>query len=526
MSRSLQLAGAVAAPLLVAATISSPANADVIEVQVQITNLAPAGGTHLTPFWAGFHDGAFDLYDLGSPASTFLERLAEDGATTPLAGLFLGSSDADNAGVTEGTIPADVGIPVIAPGGTATRSFRLNTGLATSRYFSYASMVVPSNDAFIANGNAMAFMVIDEKGAFVGADFTVVGSMVRDSGTEVNDEIPMNTAFFGQSMPDTGTVEGGVVASHPGFLPVGSGGILDALAFANADFTQPDYPIARITVTRRAKVRVRIENSAPDLGSSITPIWVALHDGTFDTYDNGAPATPALERIAEDGNTAFLAADFAASGAGGVDATLPADVGIPVVLPGGTATGILVADPLAPSSRWFSYASMLVPSNDAFIANGNPFAHPIFDEAGAFIGADFSVLGLQANDAGVEVNDEVPANTAFFGQMTPNTGVDENGIVHPHPGLLAPGSGGIVDSPDFVNADFVLGQYAVATFTLSLVPAADPDLSGDTTIDGFDMGQLLTAWGYNPGNSADLDANGTVDGGDLGLLLEAWGAVR
>jgi hypothetical protein len=50
-------------------------------------------------------------------------------------------------------------------------------------------------------------------------------------------------------------------------------------------------------------------------------------------------------------------------------------------------------------------------------------AHAIFDEAGNFIGADFIVLGSNVLDAGSEVNDEIPANTAFFGQMAPNTGV-------------------------------------------------------------------------------------------------------
>jgi hypothetical protein len=72
--------------------------------------------------------------------------------------------------------------------------------------------------------------------------------MVLDAGTEVNDEIPMNTAFFGQMMPNTGTNENGVVMTHPGFLPPGSGGILDDPMFANANFKAADYQVAEITV--------------------------------------------------------------------------------------------------------------------------------------------------------------------------------------------------------------------------------------------------------------------------------------
>jgi hypothetical protein len=90
--------------------------------------------------------------------------------------------------------------------------------------------------------------VFDMMGGFVGGSFIVSGGMVLDAGTEVNDEIPMNTAFFGQMMPNTGMVENGVVMIHPGFLPPGSGGILDDPMFANANFKAPGYKVAEITV--------------------------------------------------------------------------------------------------------------------------------------------------------------------------------------------------------------------------------------------------------------------------------------
>lgn len=129
-------------------------------------------------------------------------------------------------------------------------TFSLNGLLASSRYFSYATMIIPSNDAFIANGNPMAHRIFDDAGNFLGADFIVLGSSVLDAGTEVNDELPMNTAFFGQMAPNTGTPQGGVVAIHPGFLAPGTGGnILADPMFANADFKASGYQVARITVT-------------------------------------------------------------------------------------------------------------------------------------------------------------------------------------------------------------------------------------------------------------------------------------
>jgi len=47
------------------------------------------------------------------------------------------------------------------------------------------------------------------------------------------------------------------------------------------------------------------------------------------------------------------------------------------------------------------------------------------------------------------------------------------------------------------------------------------DLNGDGTVDGADLGILLSAW--NTSGPGDLNGDGTVDGADLGLLLSAWG---
>ena len=125
-------------------------------------------------------------------------------------------------------------------------TFDLDGSLPSSRYFSYASMVIPSNDAFIANGNPLAHAIFDASGDFLGADFLVAGAAVLDAGTEVNDEIPENVAFLGQTVPNTGTTESGTVQIHPGFSPAGN--ILSA--FPGADFTAPGYQVARISITR------------------------------------------------------------------------------------------------------------------------------------------------------------------------------------------------------------------------------------------------------------------------------------
>jgi hypothetical protein len=149
----------------------------------------------------------------------------------PLSGLFAASPGA----ITDGTLFGPSG--PIAPGASTTSSFALDSSQLT--YFSYASMVIPSNDAFIANGNPQQFQIFDGAGFVGGVDFTVLGTAVLDAGTEVTDEIPMNT----------GTPQNGVVTLHPGFMAMGMGGILDDEMFENANFKLPGYQVARITVT-------------------------------------------------------------------------------------------------------------------------------------------------------------------------------------------------------------------------------------------------------------------------------------
>ncbi len=55
--------------------------------------------------------------------------------------------------------------------------------------------------------------------------------------------------------------------------------------------------------------------------------------------------------------------------------------------------------------------------------------------------------------------------------------------------------------------------------------ACPADLTGDSNVDGADLGLLLAAWDTADAN-ADLNDDGNVDGADLGLLLAAWGACQ
>ncbi len=250
------------------------------------------------------------------------------------------------------------------------------------------------------------------------------------------------------------------------------------------------------------RVVVKIENLAPQQGTSQTPFWVGFHEGDFDTYDGATPASNdprpgsvAMERICEDGNTGPISQDFADLSFG-VDATIAGVAG--PIAPGETVSKTFLLDALNPDTRYFSYASMILPSNDFCISNGNPLAHPIFDDAGNFIAQNFFVTGDETLDAGTEVNDEIPANTAFFGQQTPNTGVDEGGLIGDigdlpdFLGFLSPDARQtpptILGTPQFSMADFTVRGYPFVKISFTIATAIvdnqafESDLSGDNEV--------------------------------------------
>ena len=83
-----------------------------------------------------------------------------------------------------------------------------------------------------------------------------MGTDVWDTETEVNDEIPANTAFLAQASP-TSTAENGVVAIQPSFMAPGLGAILDAtsiapsvpITFTSTDFSESVYRLAEISMS-------------------------------------------------------------------------------------------------------------------------------------------------------------------------------------------------------------------------------------------------------------------------------------
>lgn len=257
--------------------------------------------------------------------------------------------------------------------------------------------------------------------------------------------------------------------------------------------------------TAPMRVQVTLENLSPVQGTNLTSVWVAFHDGTFDLYDDGFAASAALESMAEDGIATQLSTDLATAGTGQADGV----IGTTPLTPGSVVLGSFVLDPTLATSRFCSFIGMVLPSNDAFFAPEDPTAVPIFDVTGDFIATSHFILGADVRDAGSEVNDELAANIPTLEQIAPNTGTAEGGLVGPHAGLMAPGSGGILDLPEYAEADFIATGYPVAKLRFSAAVAITEDRTHSVTLKSNEEVPPVTSKAKGSG-TIDLSDNGTL----------------
>ena len=255
-------------------------------------------------------------------------------------------------------------------------------------------------------------------------------------------------------------------------------------------------------------LKVEVENIAPEGGVYITPVWVGFHDGSFDSYNETLSTQPGLERIAEDGDVTLISADFLADltyiGVGPntgnpISVTEKADT----MFPGSRVDGALGEAPIGPgssamqlfevaedgSNNFFSYASMILPSGDYFVANGNPEARNLSRLLNGETSSIEFFIGQIVHDAGTEENDfATSAGNVFFdglpeGQSGLNQGADQDGVVanviNPYgiqPGVDDP-NGPFANEPDdfddnFANLDFNnsdLYPNGVARITITAV---------------------------------------------------------
>lgn len=154
--------------LLISLVLSGKAFADDAKTYaVTITNITK--GQSFTPIVVITHKSGHPLFELGSPASDELVAIAESGNTQPLQMKLLDSGMAYEAVSSEG---------LLEPGKSVT--LKVN-GKGKFKYISLASMLLPTNDGFIAlNGVAAPKGMKHAKMRIVPA---------YDAGSEINDEL-------------------------------------------------------------------------------------------------------------------------------------------------------------------------------------------------------------------------------------------------------------------------------------------------------------------------------------------------
>ena len=192
--------------------------------EVTVTNLTR--GQQFTPILVASHQEGVRLFVLGSPASSELATLAEEGNTAPLAALLLATP-----GV--GDIATSAGL--LDPGRSITISVDAGGGFD---HLSVAAMLIPTNDGFFALNGVEGPS---------GHQTLTLYSPAYDAGSERNDELCASIPgpFFTEC---GGAGGGGKPGGGEGYVHIHAGihGIGD-LDPARRDWRNP---VAQITIRR------------------------------------------------------------------------------------------------------------------------------------------------------------------------------------------------------------------------------------------------------------------------------------
>ncbi len=236
---------------------------------------------------------------------------------------------------------------------------------------------------------------------------------------------------------------------------------------------------ALLPVTSQAalvNLKIKVENLAPTNSVAFAPLRVGLHNGTFDAFNLGDIAGAPIISVAEGGSGADWFPAFAAADPTAVLGTvLPNPAG--PLLPGASGTASFTID--TDVNPFFTFAAMVVPSNDFFIGNDLPTEYRLFDMNGNLQISSITQLASEVWDAGSEVFD--PAASAFLVIGNNDLRVDQNSVVAFNFAELAAfnglttGAGYLFNSQ--LSADSAIYRISFETSPVP-VPAALPLLLG------------------------------------------------
>lgn len=316
--------------------------------EITITNISDRGGalvSPITPVLHVLHADGFELFREGERAPLGLEPLAEDGNASEWTMRLRGAP---------GVGSVDVAGPVGGAPGPVMPGQQVQFTLTPSAAypaFNLASMIGRTNDAFLAFPGA-GVRLLDAQGrlrdaAAVEADLRRL-LVVWDAGTEAN-QVPgvgPNIAPL-QGLPNTGPADPIDTVRRYGDSTNDLAGPM-AGGFAR---------IAVRAIDQRGTYEITLTNtSGGAFPGRLSPVLSVLHRGG-ELFRVGAPASDGIARMAEDGQTDGLARELMSRGRVTV-----AQGGIPT---GGEYRFTVQADA---ANRFLNLFTMVVPSNDAFLA--------------------------------------------------------------------------------------------------------------------------------------------------------------
>ncbi len=193
---------------------------DTNNYEVTITNLTR--GQTFTPVLVASHEQGVEIFTLGQPASAQLATLAESGDVSPLAEQLESNPQVRDVANSDG---------LLMPGQSVTVTV---SALNEADYISLASMLIPTNDGFVALNGVKAPS---------GSEIQTYRAIAYDAGSEPNDELCANIPG-----PVCGGVGGSPEASGENYVHTHAGihGIGD-LAPADYDWRNP---VAAIQIRR------------------------------------------------------------------------------------------------------------------------------------------------------------------------------------------------------------------------------------------------------------------------------------
>lgn len=214
------------------------------------------------------------------------------------------------------------------------------------------------------------------------------------------------------------------------------------------------------------EVTVTVENLAAENGIGFAPLRLGFHAGHFDAFNLGEAAGAPIISVAEGGSgsawfPAFAAADPTAT----LGTVLPTPAG--PLLPGANGQATFLVDTAV--NPFFTFAAMVIPSNDFFIGNDDPQEYRLFDAAGNLLLTSIDQLARDIWDAGSEIFD--PAAAAFVGDN--GLRADQNSVVAFNFAELA-AFNGLLTGAGYTFASGLAADDAVYRISFSATPVPLP----------------------------------------------------